>query len=231
VAGTWVDPKSIEVRSAVNSLPEGNSVQLKAIVRCDDDSYLANGYAVHWLAASGPIVGSGGGWFTAQPVYRDTQAIAQATVFSLSGQRTLTILNSDPDNFGIYAGDDIDDAWQVAHFGLSNSWGLAGADFDGDGGDNYYEFTAGTDPLSASDFFSLKTIKRSAGVDVGIGPLSTNRTYTVERAHQLTAGSWAGFTNIALAAPTSLVVIANADSGTNTAFYRVAIYYPWRDAP
>lgn len=229
-AGCWVDPRAIEIRGSGSAVAEGASTQLTAVVICDDNSVWATGVDFHW-SASGPLTSSGSGWMTGHPVYQDTPATSTAHALGFAANRALTVLNTDPDNFGLYAADDIDDYWQVIHFGPLSGSGLAEVDFDGDGANNYYEFTAGTDPLASNDFFALKLIRRGSGIDVGIGPLFTNRTYFVETSPNLLPGAWTGFTNLSLVAPTNLLVLTDSATGTNAAFYRVVIHYPWRNPP
>ena len=45
-------------------------------------------------------------------------ALVQGIYAGSTGSTNLTVLNVNPDNFGIYAGDGVGDTWQVQYFGL-----------------------------------------------------------------------------------------------------------------
>lgn len=72
--------------------------------------------------------------------------------FLSDGSYTTAFLINQP-SLTYYAGDEIDDVWQLRNFGPSNPEGLATADPDGDGCDNLCEFLARTNPNDPSDFF------------------------------------------------------------------------------
>ncbi len=251
--GALVDPVQLEVTSPAPSIGEGQALQLASRLRCDDGSLLGDGFTTDWLVESGPLSESGDGWVTGQPVYRHSNAIARASSAGLSGQTTLLVLNNHLDNYGLYAGDHVDDAWQVQHFGLDNPNGLRAADPDGDGSDNYYEFTAGTDPGLASDSFALTIHAEGTiyyevdpenptnssevvhmsdeAVQIGLGPLSTGRTYHVERANALLGSAWTPVTNVVVASAESALYLSYTQAETEVTFYRVIIDHPWRATP
>jgi hypothetical protein len=58
----------------------------------------------------------------------------------------------DQEVLNYYAGDGIDDTWQIHYFGHGNPNGLPLADPDGDGRNNLAEFLAGTDPTRPDAF-------------------------------------------------------------------------------
>ena len=53
-------------------------------------------------------------------MWEDTQATAGAAWGAVTGQLALTVLDTDPDNYGSYAGDGLDDDWQFNFFGPDN---------------------------------------------------------------------------------------------------------------
>ena len=69
-------------------------------------------------------------------------ATASASLSGVTGSLDLTVINLLADNFGSYAGDGIDDDWQVSFFGLDNPNAAPNVDFDGDEQDNLFEFLA-----------------------------------------------------------------------------------------
>lgn len=230
-AGSLVDPRDLEIIRPVTQLGEGQSVQLASRIRCDDGSYWSEGVTAEWSVVSGPLLHSGAGWVAAQPVYRSSNALVIASGAGLTGQAGLLVLNTHLDNFGSYATDGVDDEWQVHYFGLDNPDGSRGADPDFDGQDNYYEFTAGTRPDAGSDAFELDLRRLANTINVGFGPLTTGRTYRVERGTNLVAGGWAGVTNISPVAPEAMVYLTDTQAVDRLQVYRVQIDYPWRATP
>lgn len=251
--GALVDPVQLEVISPAPSIGEGQTFQLASRLRCDDGSLLSEGFTTDWQVEAGPLLESGDGWVTGQPVYRHSNAIARATSAGLSGQTTLQVLNTHLDNFGLYAGDQVDDAWQVNNFGLDNPLALGPADPDHDGTDNLYEFTTDTNPNLGTDTFALDIFAEGTtyydvdpenptnicevvhmcdeAIKIGLGPLATGRTYRVERADELMGSAWSGVTNIVVANAESFRYLSSTQSETKTTFYRVIIDHPWRATP
>lgn len=131
------------------SLNEGATTQLAAAELLDDATKIAlDPTAVTWSINAGPIASvSSAGLVTALTIFQDTPAQIGAAFNNSSAQLNLTIVNSNNDNFGAYADDGLDDAWQVQFFGQPpNSNAAPNADPDGDGATNLAEFQAGTDP-------------------------------------------------------------------------------------
>lgn len=229
-SGELVDLVKVEVSPAGASVPEEQSVQLAARIRCDDGTFFHDGYTFDWDILSGPLQSSGDGWVTAEAVYSDTNATVEARSTGLAGTASLAVLNSDLDNYGPYAHDDVADDWQVDHFGFDNPLGLAGADPDEDNQDNHFEFLAGTDPNLSSDRFTV-SIQYPGEVDVVFSPVASGRHYTIERAPILEAASWSVLTNVVdhAAGPQFMMPDTTADSPV--AFYRVLVAYPWKSNP
>src|SRR5260221_394044 len=61
---------------------------------------------------------------------------------------TMLVLDTNPDNYGLYANDGVADSWQIRYFGLSNPSGEANADADGTGQNNLVKYLAGLDPTN-----------------------------------------------------------------------------------
>ena len=71
----------------------------------------------------------------------------------------------------------------MQYFGINNPNGLSGADPDGDGQTNYFEYVATTIPTDASSKFRLNIdliSGRPTYRDIRFSPLSEKRVYTVE---------------------------------------------------
>jgi len=84
-------------------------------------------------------------------------------------------------------GDGLPDDWERLQFGDLSA--TASGDPDGDGASNSAEFTAGTDPRSASSVLRL-TAGGTASQPVLTFPLAPGRVYSVERSADLSA--WSG---------------------------------------
>lgn len=194
--GQLYDPIALELYSEMDPLvlQEESEFDLWAATRFDDDSFLIIDPAT--LAAqlalsfpSGPLQQKAGGGrprgvtVTVGPVYEDAVGTIEGVFGGFTVTFSLTILDTFNDNFGSYAGDLIDDIWQVNYFGEENPQGLALADPDADGQNNLFEFTAGIIPTSASSRFALR-IERVPGVSTArrlvFSPIAPDREYLVE---------------------------------------------------
>jgi hypothetical protein len=106
---------------------------------------------VTWSVIDGPITSiSTNGVASAAIVARDTNANVQGSRSGFSSSLTLSVLNVGTDDFGPYAGDQIDDDWQVTYFGEASADAAPQLDPDGDGEDNLAEFRSNTIPTDAS---------------------------------------------------------------------------------
>jgi hypothetical protein len=214
-----------------NNLNETASRQLNAAPLADDSTTLAllDPSTVSWSIIAGPITSiSSSGLATAGNVYQDTLATAGGTAQSLSGQLNLTILNVTNDDFGAYANDQIDDAWQVQYFGQPPN-PLAGpnADADGTSQTNLFKFVAGLNPLDGSRFvMSIQPVNgQSNQKNLIFNPIVSGRTYGVQFRTSLATGTWNPLTG------TSQSDNGNQRTVTDTSavapkFYRVQITKP-----
>jgi len=111
---------------------------------------------VNWSVVSGPINSiSAAGVATAGNVYEHTPATVCGAYLSYNATLGLLVRNVGNDDFGMYAGDDLDDAWQDAQFGMNNPAAAPGGDPDADGQTTGYEFVAGTLPMDGTSYFQL----------------------------------------------------------------------------
>lgn len=152
-AGQLNDAIGISVHAMPLTLDETAARQLGADLLLDDSTRtVLDPGSIAWSVQSGPLASiSAGGLATAAVVYEDTTALARATYRAFTGTLSLTVVNTLLDNSGSYAGDGVDDAWQVRYFGLINP-GNAGTadDADSDGQTNLIEYAFGTNPISNS---------------------------------------------------------------------------------
>lgn len=151
-SGQLYDATTLDVKASPLTLNETSTRQLSADLLFDDETYEPlPATSITWSIQSGPLSSiSSSGLATAAAVMQDTPAIVHAAHFGVTGTLTLTVLNTIPDNFGLYAGDGLPDIWQVQCFGLDNPLGCANANADGDTLNNLLEYAFGTDPTSAT---------------------------------------------------------------------------------
>lgn len=193
--GQLYDPVSLSVSASPTNVNEGTTRQLAAAQTMDDGSSLAlPSSGVTWSVVSGPIGSvSAGGLATAGWVYQDTPATVGASAAGFSATLDLLVANVTPDDFGLYAGDSIDDDWQVTYFGEENPEAAPGRDPDRDGRDNFSESLALTVPTDASSHFRLRatpTPGQPGRVDLVFSPVRDGRTYTVLHSLDLSPSGW-----------------------------------------
>lgn len=97
-------------------------------------------------------------------------------------------------------------------------------DFDGDGMNNWQEWRCGTDPLDAASVLMVTSVSNSAGGVTVTWQSVTNRTYSVERATDLSVP--AGFLPIASGVAGQLGTTTFTDPGASSpdaAYYRIRV--------
>ena len=181
--GQLFDLTNIIVSAVPATINEGSTRQLAARLAYDDGTTTPLAPAtVAWGVVSGPLSGvSAGGVATATNVYTDTLAVVRGSSSGRSNVVNLTVLNTGIDDFASYAGDGIDDSWQVQYFGLNSLLAGPGQDPDGDGQTNYFEYVATTIPTDGTSKFRLNIapVPGRPWVDVRFSPVSEKRNYTV----------------------------------------------------
>lgn len=229
--GQLYDPVAVRINASPETVGEGATRQLGAHATMDDATALGLDPAeLAWTVVSGPIATIGtSGLANAALVYQDTDATVRGSWLSLDGDLTLTVINLDPDNFGLYAGDGIDDDWQVAFFGEDNPDAAPGEDPDFDGDDNLFESLALTDPVDAGSFFRTRlrpTPGQPGKVDVVFSPLAASRNYVVMSAPDPDPTSFvplAGSTTVDAGVERT---VTDNDTSPNRRFYKVEISKP-----
>ena len=193
--GQLYDVAGLALTAVSTDVGEGTSVQLFPWQVLDDSTFLAVPPAsAVWSAANGPLTGiSAGGLATAALVFKDTAASAQGAYLGKTGTLTLTVKNTHLDDFGSYAGDGLDDAWQNEYFGLNNPLAAPSADPDGDGQTNEFEFTAGVIPNDSASRFTLSIAPVSGQLgqkDIVFTPRFSDRNYSISFKDDLNAENW-----------------------------------------
>ena len=231
--GQLYEVTGLTLTAVTLNVNETASDQLAAWQAFDDATFLAVPAAsVAWSVASGPLTGiNASGLATAGTVYQNTAATAQGIYLGNTGTLALTVLNVNLDNFGAYASDGLDDAWQVQYFGQPpNANAGPTADVSGTGQTNLFKYIAGLNPLDANSRFTL-AIQSVPGQptqkNLIFTPRFTDRTYTITSKPSLTTGSFAPLTNPSAPSDSGQQRTITDLSATGTPkFYRVEITKP-----
>ena len=183
--GQLYEATALRITSSLSTINECSTIQLAGAQLLDDATTLAvPASAITWSVQSGPITTiSVGGLATAAAVYQNTSATVQGFYAGLTGTLSLTVLDTIPDNFGIYAADGLPDDWQVRYFGLNNPAAGPLQYPTGDGENNLFKFTAGLVPTDPTSHFSVNLIipaDQPAQRIIVFSPRLPDRTYTIE---------------------------------------------------
>jgi hypothetical protein len=119
--------------------------------------------------------------------------------------------------------DGIPDFEEVAGSGYTKGVDDTYIDSDGDGRSNAQEYIAGTNPLSASSRFELKSAALSTNGVTLSWDGALNRAYAVSYSSNLT--SWTVATNL-LSVSNALVSVTLTSSPATNAFYRLSVSLP-----
>ena len=192
-AGRLYDEAAFSIGAGAQFVAENGTLQATALITTDDNLFASvPGSAVTWLFtnATGQAIVDAAGLISGQPVYESALLNLRGEYHGLSADVGVTVLNTLADNFGLYAGDSVDDDWQVRHFGTGDPLGVASADPDGDGRNNALEFLALTDPRDpASAFrFAIQTA-RLPSVTVRLSTMEPGRRYVIQSAPTI-RGPW-----------------------------------------
>ncbi len=230
--GQLYDVTGLVLSATPTTVNEGGTLPLNAEQLLDDATTLAvPAGSVTWSVAAGPLTGiNASGVATAGLVYQNTAATAQGIFSGNTSTLALTVLNVNLDNFGAYAGDTLDDAWQVQYFGQPPNANAAPlVDFDRDGQSNAFEYTAGLIPTDANSVFRLR-LERVPGQPgqkrVIFSPRLTDRTYTVKSKPSLLTGSFTPLGSSTFTDNAQERTVTDLSATGATKFYQVEIVKP-----
>ena len=227
-AGQLYEVVNLAVSANPANVNEGATRQLGASAVLDDATVLNLSPAtVAWSVVSGPVDSiNASGLATAGHVYQDTLATVRATALAKSGTLDLLVSNVSNDDFGSYAGDGLNDAWQVQNFGENNPSGLASADPDHDGQNNSYEEMVGSIPTDGNSYFRFRIEPVSGHADrknLIFSPRIGGRTYMVEARTDLAAGAYGPVSPVVVSDVGPERTVTDIDAVETNKFYRVVI--------
>jgi len=229
--GQLLETTNIVLSGVPNTNVNENSTrQLAARFAYDDGTVTPLAAAsVAWSVVNGPLSGvSAAGVATATNVYQDTPATVRGASGGRSNTLGLLVINTGIDDFASYAGDGIDDAWQVQYFGVNNLNAQPGRDPDGDGQTNYFEYVATTIPTDANSRFRLSISNIVAPPNrkaIVFSPRSASRLYTVEARPRVESGPFQTVTGLVNDAA-SVRTVTDTNAVSSNKFYRVKIEFP-----
>jgi len=209
-------------------ISEGSTSQLSGIARLDDGTVsVLDGGDIDWGSVTYPL-----GWvnaagvLTATNVYVIAGGMVTAAYLGAYTNLCVTVLDTDPDNYGIYAADQVPDGGQVQYFGTNNPLGIGGAT-NCTGQINLYTYTADLDPTNPASVLVVNAISnRSTDRVVCFRTTSTGRVYQLLYATNLISGVW---TNLPGQTPVSGLAGQMSLADTNEApvrFYRIQVQVP-----
>jgi hypothetical protein len=179
---------------------------------------------------SGPVFSiSASGLATSTNVFQDSSATVSGSFQSSSGQGNFTVVNVGTDDYKEYAGDGIDDAWQVQYFGQPPN-PLAGpnADADGTGQTNLFKYVAGLNPLDGSRFIlQIAFVNGQPGQkNIVFSPRLVDRMYTVKAKLSITGVSYTALPNSSFSDNGQERTVTDFDGSGAAKFYEVEITKP-----
>jgi len=207
------------------SVNEGATLQVAAWEMLEDASRAAAaGKTVNWSIASGPASVNPTGLVTANIVYQDSAASVSGAYGGFTGTLALTVVNTNDDDFGSYAGDGLPDAWQVLYFGLNNPNAAPALDPDRDGFSNAFEYAAALVPTNAASRF-LMEIQSVPGQPsqrrIIFSPRYEGRDYAVQTSPDLT--NWSPLTSFSISDSGLQRTVTDLAATSTHKFYRVVI--------
>ena len=227
--GQLTEVGGLTLSALPTQIGETGSAQLGGAALLDDGTVtVLGGTDVTWGAVAWPIHAIGSdGVATTEAVYADTAAALAGSYLGVSGNGSLTVLDTIPDNFGSYAGDGLPDNWQFQYFGLGNPRAAPGYDADGTGQNNLFKYTADLDPTTPASVFAIVALtNRPPNRAVAVSATSARRLYRLIYATNLAAGTW---TELPGTTPVPGVASRMTLCDTNAAamrFYRVQVAVP-----
>ena len=226
--GQLTEVTNLVVAAATGAVNEGETTQLGGFAKLDDATVtVVGGGEIAWCAPAYPVASlSSGGLAAAAAVFADSPAVVTGRYLSVAGWGAFSVLDCDPDNYGLYAADLLPDGWQVQFFGVNNPQGLADA-INVTGRSNRYSYTADLDPTNPASVFEIVAISNLPPSRVVVfGATSTNRVYRLLYTSDLAGGAW---TNLPGQVPTpgqpGQTSLTDAP-GAAARFYRVEVQVP-----
>jgi hypothetical protein len=227
--GQLYDVSQVVVSALPATIDEGGTRELSATATMGDGSTLTNPASTTWGFIPPAVTGINAfsRIATAGAVFEDTATVIEADILGVSGGLEVTVLNIDSDNYPGYAGDGIDDDWQVANFSLPpNLLAAPGANPDGDADDNLTEFLAGFDPNDPASFLQLAVLSVSGStVELKLNKAIPGRVYRLMETDDLNL-PFTELENFTVSGEELSKILEDNDAPAGANFYRLEIEKP-----
>ncbi len=225
-AGQVTIPIGLVAQGLPMSLAEMTGAAPELALEFDDGSLAAveSPFVSWWVDSGSATFFAEIGSLVAGPVFQDETVWLNYALGGYVGSSTLAVTDSVADNFGTYAGDGLDDDWQVLWFGLPPAWSAApNANPDSDAYDNRFESLTGTNPTDGSDFLTVYLDEFGGGsATLRLSKMIPGTRYGVRRSVLLgDANDWPEI--MALETPFEIEnePLIDPDAPADRAFYRI----------
>ena len=230
--GQLYEVTNVLVTASPISVNEYSNALLTATATLDDATMLAlAGVDVQWGISMFPIVSiSVDGVATTTNVYQNTSATVNGSYLGVPGSGSLLVLDTNPDDYGTYAGDGIPDSWQAQFFGLDNPNAAPAEDADGTGQNNLFKYVAGLDPTDSASVFVLHIVDVTGQPDqknLIFDPVVGGRTYTPVFRTNVVTGAYSALTGSGGPQTNgNQVTVTDLNATGPEKFYRIHISMP-----
>lgn len=190
--GQLTEVTNLVVIASPASTNEGSVVQLTGLALLDDATVSAvTGGDITWGVPGFPIASiTPSGAATTAVVWSNTYGVVAGAYLGLSGSTFVLVMDSDPDNYGLYGSDQVPDSWQVRWFGINNPLGMAWAT-NCSGQNNLYTYIADLNPTDSNSTFRVVAISNQPpNRVVCFSSTSTERVYRLLYSTNLVGGVW-----------------------------------------
>lgn len=226
--GQLYEVKELAVTGTPAQVNEGDVSQFRGLAILDDATIVAlQGADINWDPPVYPIATlNSNGLATVASVYSTTTGRVSGFFLAATGSTHLLVTDVNPDNFGIYAGDEIPDRWQVRYFGVDNTNGVWDADPYGTGQNNRYKYVADLNPTNRTSVFAIIGVSNPPASRVVWFLSSTGRVYSLQRSTNVLNGMWAdvpGQSNVW--GGTDMMSLTDTNA-SHFQFYRVSVRVP-----
>ncbi len=182
-AGQLWDAVSLDITPQPAAMSDNSTLLLTAHLTGDDATTQPPSAPIAWESASLFLSVNATGQITTGTLPGDSTATVSARSGDLIGSAVISLFDQTPDDYGSFAGDNLDDGWQWTFFANDPASGNPRRDPDNDGQDNALEFLAGTTPLDGSSFLRVRIAPepfQSTVRQLFFEPFRPDRTYRWE---------------------------------------------------
>ena len=120
------------------------------------------------------------------------------------------------------------ETWRQTYFNTTDNTGDAadGFDYDHDGFTNAEEYTAGTNPTMAGDYFKVEGSSHVGASFTATTSGKAGRSYVLQRSTTLSPGSWTTVDTVGPLGSNGPVSLIDLATPNDAAFYRIQVTGP-----